>query len=360
MIAGSPPRNPPLRHADPASPVSPAELPGLLAAFAGCRHVILAVSGGSDSTAMMVLAARWRRQGGPALLTVVTVDHALRAESADECAGVLARAASLGLPALVRRWTGDKPATRLQERAREARYRLLDDTAVEIGADAIATAHTLDDQAETVLMRLARGSAVDGLAAMRPAMRRGALLHLRPFLGTPKARLVATLEEAGIPWVEDPSNRHPRFERVRIRALLATLAPLGITPGRLALLAARAARSAEALDHAAEATFAAAARRDGDGVTLDPLLFAAAPAEIRMRLVDKAIGAVRPGDRAAYGLRLERLESLCAAIDGALGEGREGWRASLGGALVTLRRDGSLHVGPEGERRRGRAPAKFS
>jgi len=343
-----------LRRADPASPLAPDELPSLFASFAERRHVVLAVSGGSDSTAMMLLAARWRRQGGPTLLTVATVDHALRVESGEECAGVMARAASLGLPALLRRWEGEKPATRLQERAREARYRLLDEAARDIGADAIATAHTLDDQAETVLMRLARGSAVDGLAAMRPVMRRGPLLHLRPLLGTPKTRLVATLEEARIPWIEDPSNRNPRFERVRIRDLLAALAPLGIEPERLALLAQRAARSADALDHAAETLFAAAMRRDEDGVTLDPALLAAAPAEIRMRVVEKAVDVVRPGGEPAYGIRLERLESLCAAIDAALREGRRGWRQSLGGALVSLKRDGSLSIRAEAERRRGR------
>ncbi|MDQ0390837.1 tRNA lysidine(34) synthetase TilS [Labrys monachus] len=340
-----------------ASPLSEDELPALFASFGGCRHILLAVSGGRDSTAMMLLAALRRRQAGGPDISVATIDHGLRDESARECALVLERAASLGLRGLMRRWTGEKPATRLQEKAREARYRLLSEAAADIGADAIATAHTLDDQAETVLMRLARGSSLDGLAAMRAATRRGALLHLRPLLGTPRARLTATLRQAGMPWIDDPSNVDPRFERTRIRDLLAALGPLGLQAERLALLARRAARGADALDHVAQATLAAAMRRDEEGVVLDPGLLAGVPAEIRLRVLEKAIAAVRTGDRPSYRLRLERLESLQAEAEAAIAAGRGGWRRSLGGALVSLDRDGRLLVRPEGERHRGRGPA---
>jgi tRNA(Ile)-lysidine synthase len=341
-----------------SDPVSPDELPRLFADFATCDHVILAVSGGADSTAMMLLAARWRTKQSATRLTVVTVDHALRAESAGECAEVARQAEALGLPCLIRRWSGRKPTSRLQESARSARYALLAETAADIGADAIATAHTLDDQAETVLMRLLHGSSVDGLAAMRSRSVRGGLGHLRPLLATPKARLVATLQAAATGWIEDPSNQDDRFERVRLRALLAELAPLGLDPARLGLLAERAARSSDALEALASEAFASAFRRENETGTLDGARYGAAPPEIRLRLLDRAIESSRPRGAEHYGLRLDRLESLGAALDRARSIGKP-WRGTLGGALVSLSPAGDIHVAIEPERRRGRAKNKM-
>ena len=344
----------------PALPLDASELPALFADFSGRRHVILAVSGGADSTAMMVLAARWHRQGGTVPLSVVTINHGLRAESAQECARVAAQATALGLPCTILAWTGPKPTSRLQEKARNARYQLLADAARETGADTIATAHTLDDQAETVLMRLAHGSAVDGLGAMRPAKQRGALLHLRPLLGLGKARLIATLGQAGFDWIEDPSNYNLRFERTRIRGLLAAVAPSGLQAERLALLAKRAQRATQALEHIAGATFAAAMRPDGDGVWLDAAVLAQAPAEIRLRVLGRAIDLVRRHDIGDYAVRLERLEALGVTIDAALQGGRKKrrkkpWRKSLGRTLVSLDEAGNLSVHPEPPRFRGRS-----
>ncbi len=339
--------------------IAPHELPLLFADFAAHRHVLLAVSGGADSTAMMLLAARWQAQHTTTTLTVATIDHALRPESAGECRQVAGLALTLGLSCLIRRWTGEKPAARLQESARAARYALLAGAAAEIGADAIATAHTLDDQAETVLMRLLHGSAVDGLAAMRRRSRRGALVQLRPLLDVPKARLTATLEEAGLEWIEDPSNRNTRFERVRLRSLLAELEPLGLDPTRLALLARRAARSSDAIEHVTEDHFTRAYRREGEEIRLDGAVFASAPAEIRLRLLERSIDLIRPGEgAAAYGLRLERLETLAQALDLALLAGKA-WRRSLGGALVALDREGNIRIAPEPARRRGQTKNKM-
>jgi len=184
--------------------IGPAELNRL---FARCfsdhpqDHFALAVSGGSDSTALMVLMAEWIVQSGQSLqaCTVITVDHRLRPESASEAEAVARQAAALGLRHATLVWEGDKPRTGLQAAARVARYRLMAAYARAHGIGTILSAHTLDDQAETLLMRLARGSGLDGLAGIAPAARLGSLRLLRPLLDTPKARLRATLEARRIP-----------------------------------------------------------------------------------------------------------------------------------------------------------------
>ncbi|PRH84678.1 tRNA lysidine(34) synthetase TilS [Labrys okinawensis] len=346
------------REATLSTPIAPNELPALFADFHDRTHVVLAVSGGADSTALMLLAARWHAQNPQTRLTVASIDHALRPESAEECRIVSARAADLGLPCIIKRWEGDKPAARLQEAARSARYALLAEAAAEIGADAIATAHTLDDQAETVLMRLLHGSAIDGLAAMRPLTPlRPGLGLLRPLLGATRVRLVTTLQAAGMTWLEDPSNRNARFERVRLRALLDQLAPLGLDPARLALLARRAARSSDALEAITAERFEILAHGDQDRLRLDGPGLAACPADIRLRILERAILLVQDKSRgSAYGLRLDRLEALGAALEQALdpGHGRgKSWQRSLGGTLLRLDRSGNLQVTREPERRRG-------
>ena len=132
------------------------------------RGLILAVSGGADSTALLVLAARWaKRLKHPPKLVAVTIDHGLRAEAAREAAAVRRLARRFGVAHRTLRWQGRKPGTGLQEAARNARYRLLAQAAASAGYVHILTAHTMDDQAETVLFRLARGSGLDGLTAMR-------------------------------------------------------------------------------------------------------------------------------------------------------------------------------------------------
>ena len=179
---------------DPAGPLGLDEARPLLAPFRLARAVLLAVSGGPDSTALMHLAAA-AAQADPTLppLAVATVDHGLRPEARAEAEAVAGAADALGLPHHLLAWDGPKPETRLQERARQRRYDLLAGCARDIGATHIATAHTLDDQAETVLFRLMRGSGVAGLAGMAASVHRGGVVHLRPFLGVPKARLVASL-----------------------------------------------------------------------------------------------------------------------------------------------------------------------
>src|SRR4051812_14856362 len=177
--------------ADPTSPVSPDEAAALFNDLKELPALVLAVSGGPDSTALMLLAARWAKSlaRGPKLIAV-TIDHGLRPEAKEEARAVAKLARKLGIAHRTVRWAGKKPATGLQQAARAARYSLLAKAARKAGASAILTAHTLDDQAETVLIRLTRGSGLTGLAGMRrmgPVPGSDRLTLVRPLLGVPKS-----------------------------------------------------------------------------------------------------------------------------------------------------------------------------
>lgn len=317
-----------------AGPIRDEELGPLFKPLAALRSVALAVSGGADSTALMVLVARWLEQTGAGLPRVVvfTFDHGLRAESASEAAAVAGHAERLGLAHLIQRWTGEKPATGKQAAAREARYGAMAAAAVETGIGALVTAHTEDDQAETLLMRLARGSGLDGLSAMAPATLVHGLRLLRPLLATPRARLMATLAEAGVPWLEDPSNSDLAYERVRVRHAQPALAELGLTATALATSAARLGRARLAIDWATDQLAERALRLDPAGFAeIVCELWAQAPAELRLRLLQRALAYT--GER-ARAPRLAKLEAAMAA----LAEGAAGG-LTLQGALIDVSPD---------------------
>ncbi|MCJ2013466.1 tRNA lysidine(34) synthetase TilS [Methylobacterium sp. J-076] len=300
------------------------------------KTILLAVSGGPDSRALLHASAALR----PAVpLAVATVDHGLRAEAADEAAAVGRAATGLGLPHAVLAWRGAKPASGLQDAARTARYRLLTDHAALLGADLVLTAHTRDDQAETVLMRLAAGSAPAGLAGMRPERELAPGLRLgRPFLGLGKAALVGWCEAQGIPFVRDPSNADGRYARARLRSVAAALAAEGLTSTRLARLAARAARDDEALRQATgEALDRMLLPAQGGTVRLDGTALSRLPEAVALRCVDRAI------DRAGgNGHRLERLEALVLdVLLPALRLGRP-MRRTLAGLIVSADAAGTV------------------
>jgi tRNA(Ile)-lysidine synthase len=308
--------------------------------------VLLAVSGGPDSIALMHALAAWAGTRGGPPLQVATVDHGLRPGSRDEAAAVGGQAAALGLAHAVLPWA-DRPREPIsQDAARRARYRLLVGHAHLVGAERLLTAHTLDDQAETVLMRLAAGSGLTGLAGMAGTGRTDGIVHLRPFLGILKARLVATCLARGWPFVEDPSNADERFARARWRRLGPALAAEGLGPERLARLAGRLARADAALDGAAAA--AAARCRLGSEDAWDAGALAAEPAEIGLRVLLKALAARPGGER----IRLERLEACFEALALAQREGRA-TRRTLAGRALSLDREGRLTIEQERPRRRG-------
>ena len=168
--------------------LSPADIDALFAAFVRARALLIAVSGGPDSTALLVMVAEWAKRRGKTRIEAATVDHGLRPESADEAKAVAALCARLGVGHRILHWKGAKPTSRLQERAREARYRLLVDHAKAIGADVVMTAHHADDQAETVLFRLLRGSGVAGLRGMDIITTRDGMTIARPLIALEEAR----------------------------------------------------------------------------------------------------------------------------------------------------------------------------
>ena len=301
--------------------------------------LVLAVSGGSDSTALLVMAARWAKQlkkRRPKLLAV-TIDHGLRPESAREAAAVKRLARRLGVSHRTLAWRGSKPKTGLQETARLARYALLAQAARREGYEHVLTAHTLDDQAETVLFRLARGSGVTGLAGMAyasplPAGRQGTIFVVRPLLHVAKSRLVATLKAARVTHSDDPSNRDPRFTRVRIRKGMPMLEREGLDAGRLALLARRARRADLALEAAVDEAVAELAPLPwpkAGPIALPAGRFGQIPAEVSLRLLGRAVACA--GNEGP--VELGKLEALHAGLAASPDAAR--FRRTLAGAVVT-------------------------
>ena len=307
---------------------------------------LLAVSGGPDSTALLHSAATQARAGA---LSVATVDHGLRPESRGEAEAVAGLAAALGLPHRILAWAGPHPATGLQAAARDARYALLARHAAERGCTRILTAHTRDDQAETLIMRLVRGSGPAGLAGMRSerALAPGLTLA-RPFLDLRKDDLVAWCAEHGLAYLRDPSNADPRFARARLRRLMPLLEGEGLSVERLARLAERAARDEAALRAIAEDALARLARpAPKDGIHIDGRGLVALPEAVALRVLDRAL--IRAGARTG---RLERLERLDAALRAALKAGLP-LRCTARGLLVTADRAGLVGLAPAPPRRRG-------
>ncbi len=285
----------------------------LFAPLRGAKAIGLAVSGGGDSLALMLLAARWRAADPSAPpLFVYSVDHALRPEAAGEVRFVLAEAAKLGLPARALRWEGDKPATGVSEAARSARYRLIGEAMRRDGADLLATAHHLDDQAETVLMRLAHGSGLAGLRGMAPFAEVEGVAVVRPLLALSRAELGAVVAEAGLRPVADPSNDDPHYERVRWRQALPQLAALGLDAGRLALFAARAGAAHEAIAAQAAEAIARHAVPLADGFAMPARRLAELPravlVEVLARLLEQVGGASKRRQLAQIELLALRLQ----------------------------------------------------
>jgi tRNA(Ile)-lysidine synthase len=360
-----------MRSEDDNSPLTAREVNRLFADWKSASAVVLAVSGGPDSIALMWLAARWRRAlvRGPRLFAA-TVDHGLRPEAAREAREVKRLARSLDVPHRTLRWRGAKPRTGVPAAARDARYRLLAKMARAAGATHILTAHTRDDQAETLLMRMMRGSGIAGLSAMARQTEREGVQLARPFLNVSKSRLVATLKKAKVDFTEDPTNRDMNFTRPRIRALMPRLAAEGGDARNLARLAARLARAnaaVEVLVDGAERYLALRDRGASDpkqafntgtfnGKTFDAKLFAAMAEEIRLRLLLRAIDRVGHEGPAELG----KVEALLSALDRAVmgkaprSKGRPKLKQTLAGALVSLI-DGRIRIesAPPRHRRAG-------
>lgn len=327
--------------AQPASKlISPGEREQIFAPLVHFDRLLIAVSGGSDSLALLDLLILWRQQRAVRPdIAVATVDHRLRPDAKAEAAFVADRCRDHGLDHRILLWRGAKPATGLPAAARVARYRLLDRERRRRHCAAIVTAHTLDDQAETFLMRLARGSGLRGLSAMRFCAEIDGVPILRPLLGVKRERLRAHLRARGLSWRDDPSNEDQRFLRPRLRRLLPLLAAEGLTVERLGEVARKLGRADEAISKAASELTA----NLDDAGRLSRQLYREAAQEVRLRYLTQQISRcggnrLPPSDQALEGLDL----AICGTGDKL--------RRTLGHAIISAG-PRFLKVVREGERK---------
>jgi len=304
--------------------------------LAESETLALAVSGGADSMALLALG----HAALPGRVIAATVDHRLRAASADEAAMVAAWCAAAGVPHMTLAADRTIGPSDIQAGARAMRYDLLAGWATVAGATLLATAHHADDQAETFLMRAARGSGPAGRAGIRARRALGGLDLVRPLLGWQRTALRALVETHGIPFVDDPSNRDDRFERVRVRRLLA--AEPWLDPLQLAGAAAHAAEVDDALADLADRLWQQHATvAPGDVRIALPDV----PRELRRRVARRAIDHVRGTaaiDRPAFDMA-SNIESLLDALE-------RGKSATQGGVLAAVK-SGIWHFGPAPPRR---------
>ncbi|MBQ4084732.1 MAG: tRNA lysidine(34) synthetase TilS [Alphaproteobacteria bacterium] len=214
---------------------------------ADTKSVGVAVSGGADSLALTLLTDKWAKKKGIGL-EAFTVEHGLRPESEKEASDVHTFLSQKGIKHTILYWKGEKPTTRIEEKAREARYDLLLTACRERDISALFLGHHEDDQAETLLLRLSRGSGIDGLSAMAPTVKREGVWLIRPLLTVSHESLKAFLKEQNIVWAEDSSNQNPIYERVRFRKAKKTLSELGLENEKIGLSAKRLFRAKQALE----------------------------------------------------------------------------------------------------------------
>ena len=311
-----------------------------LGPFEPTPRIAVAVSGGPDSLALCLLADRWARARGGAVFGL-TVDHRLRPESGAEARQVGRWLATRAIPHRTLPWTGRRRVGGIQEEARAARLALLTGWCRRAGVLHLLLGHQREDQAETALQRLVRGSGIDGLAAMAPvrlALEPGGsgLRLLRPLLTVPREALTATLAHWDQPWIDDRTNRDWHHARPRLAAALAQLGPEGLSVARLARSAGRAAGDRAALDRLSSDLLAACAHPAPAGfVILDRSALRRAPAALVLRALGSAVTTV---SGTPYPPRQERLERLARRLSE-----EDAKAATLGGCRV-VPKDGHVIV----------------
>ncbi len=324
---------------------SPGSAPITSEEFSGWMHTLssapplslaVAVSGGADSMALALLAAHWATSHNIAL-TALTVDHHLRESSEAEAHQVAEWMQASGIPHHILHWHGGNDAGNLQANARDARYRLMAEYCISHGIPRLLVAHHADDQAETVLMRIKRGSHIEGLAAIRPIHSHYGIILMRPLLGCPKSRLIATLNARHHTWIEDPTNNLVRFDRNRLRMQLATL------PNKNSIIL-QLAHTAHQLDHIRTEREAETkqwldthALPLPNGWRFSSDTFLLLPQDLAFRVLSHTLVKISGAPHPPRFMELERL--YAALVDGT----RQRIRRTLLNCLIT-RAKGELHI----------------
>lgn len=307
-------------------------------------HVAAAVSGGPDSMSLLYMLSRW---AAPRDIRVdaYTVDHGLRPESAEEARKVGLVAAEL--PNVTHKtlfWSDDKPQSRVLEEARAARYKLLQSAMKQSGTEHLFVAHHQDDQAETFLIRLSKGSGLDGLSGMKvlQPMDAGGVI-VRPLLDVSKSDLVAMCDTNNIAYVLDPTNENQNYTRPRLRAAQEILEEEGLSSKRLAVTAKRLGRARAALDQMAKNLYDLSLKeKRSDGFLFDYRALTQSHEELVLRVLLNAMEELRPD--ADYAPRMEKAEALLERLlrDPAFNG------ATLGGCIFAMdRKNGTLWIGKE-------------
>jgi tRNA(Ile)-lysidine synthase len=306
----------------------------------GCGTAVVAVSGGGDSVALLHLMVRLSPKRRPRIV-VAHLDHGLRPGSAADRRFVVALAESLGLPSVSAR--RDVAAARrkdesLEEAARRVRRAFLADTARTADAEVIATGHTLDDQAETILMRLVRGAGPTALAAMAPA---GPGPFVKPLLGLERAALRSWLAKRRLPYLEDPSNESLAFDRNRVRRLVVPVLSQALNPAaarHLVEAAARLREDAALLDAQARDRFCGMASRRGKVLALDASDLSALPHPLAARVARIALETAGCDPRRISARNVDAVVALATA--------RPGSSLDLPGRIEARRRAGLVEFRP--------------
>lgn len=275
------------------------------------KAIGVAVSGGSDSLALLHLLAEFAQTHG-STLHAATVDHGLRPEARVEAAMVASHCARLGVGHSILTWKGWDHRGNMQDEARKARYRLLAAWGRNLEVPTIAVGHTADDLAETFLMRLGRRAGVDGLAAMPPRFARDGMSWVRPLLKVRRTDLQNYLSEKGIPWVNDPSNLDDRFDRVRMRKALTILSELGVDADAIGDVARNLSAAKDALNHQMKNLARDIITLRSGAVAIDEARLAQQPSEMRRRLIVHALKWV---NGAYYAPRSRAVSDVLTALD---------------------------------------------
>jgi tRNA(Ile)-lysidine synthase len=313
------------------------------------------LSGGGDSLALLHLLTDWARARRAPLPVALIVDHRLRKGSTADARRAASWAKALGLETILLVRHGAAPSGDVEAAAREARYRLMGDWLAERGMAALYVAHTRDDQAETFLLRLARGSGLDGLSAMQPVARYPVagyrqLSLVRPLLDFGRAELRAHLTEIGQEWLDDPMNKDPRFARARIRENWPAFERAGLTAARLADAAYHLSRARQALDMATLAVLARVSRIEGGTALVDGKVLGEAPRELGLRALATLLMTIANEPYRPRFASLERLFDSLASGTFAGGATLHGCRLAPAPRRMAIFGQGTILIAPEGRK----------